>query len=443
MSDLLAIGTAGLRSYRAALNVTGDNVANAQTEGYARRSVRIAEVQVGSGPTPLYHNQLRFDGSEPAAVTRAVDAYRTLDARATAADAGRTEAASRWLGTAEVALGSDIAPTLTTVFAGGDKLAADPDGVATRAAFLNSIADAASAIATSASGLARVADGVGQAGASTVDSTNAKLGALAALNLAIARQPQGTAQFAELEDQRDGLLDAVTTATGATASVAANGGATVRLGNANLLDGGGAAILSLVPGIGGRFGVATGAGPLANVGGTLAGLASAAGTVATRRDELDALARTFATTINDWQARGQIRGQMPAGQPGAALLAIGGDATTLIMTTDAPGAIAAASNGRANGNALALGGLRSTSGLEASAAEMLARHAATTAQARDAETLSGRRRDTSAAARDSVEGVDLDREAADLLRYQQAYQGAARVIQAARDAVDTILALFR
>ena len=48
-------------------------------------------------------------------------------------------------------------------------------------------------------------------------------------------------------------------------------------------------------------------------------------------------------------------------------------------------------------------------------------------------------RDNSYAALDEVTGVDLDAEAADLLRYQQAYNASARIIQVARE---TIQALF-
>jgi flagellar hook-associated protein 1 len=42
MSDLLAIGTAGVRAMQAALAQVGDNVANADTPGYVRRSLRLA-----------------------------------------------------------------------------------------------------------------------------------------------------------------------------------------------------------------------------------------------------------------------------------------------------------------------------------------------------------------------------------------------------------------
>ena len=43
------------------------------------------------------------------------------------------------------------------------------------------------------------------------------------------------------------------------------------------------------------------------------------------------------------------------------------------------------------------------------------------------------------AAVDSVSGVNLDEEAAALVRYQQAYQAAARVIAAANSMFETLL----
>jgi flagellar hook-associated protein 1 FlgK len=39
-------------------------------------------------------------------------------------------------------------------------------------------------------------------------------------------------------------------------------------------------------------------------------------------------------------------------------------------------------------------------------------------------------------------GVNLDREASDLIRYQQAYQAAAQVVSTARDLFQTILKIF-
>ena len=47
--------------------------------------------------------------------------------------------------------------------------------------------------------------------------------------------------------------------------------------------------------------------------------------------------------------------------------------------------------------------------------------------------------DGATTARDAATGVNLDNEAVDLLRFQQAYQASSRVIQAAKDIFQTIL----
>ena len=43
--------------------------------------------------------------------------------------------------------------------------------------------------------------------------------------------------------------------------------------------------------------------------------------------------------------------------------------------------------------------------------------------------------------RDQVSGVSLDEEAADLIRFQQAYQASAQIIQMASKLFDSILAI--
>ena len=47
MSSLFDIGKSGVQSYRQALAVTGQNIANINTEGYKRRDVSLEEVATG------------------------------------------------------------------------------------------------------------------------------------------------------------------------------------------------------------------------------------------------------------------------------------------------------------------------------------------------------------------------------------------------------------
>jgi flagellar hook-associated protein 1 FlgK len=59
---------------------------------------------------------------------------------------------------------------------------------------------------------------------------------------------------------------------------------------------------------------------------------------------------------------------------------------------------------------------------------------------RDAEAVL---HDADVAAQDAVSGVNLDEEAANLLRYQQAYAAAAQIIAAANEMFDTLLNAVR
>ena len=56
MSDLLGIGYSGLKAYSRALSTIGDNIANAQTPGYARRRLEMMEAV---GGVPRFGDVLR------------------------------------------------------------------------------------------------------------------------------------------------------------------------------------------------------------------------------------------------------------------------------------------------------------------------------------------------------------------------------------------------
>ena len=49
MSSLFDIGKSGLQSYQRALSVTGQNIANINTDGYKRREIRLEEISALQG----------------------------------------------------------------------------------------------------------------------------------------------------------------------------------------------------------------------------------------------------------------------------------------------------------------------------------------------------------------------------------------------------------
>jgi flagellar hook-associated protein 1 FlgK len=125
---------------------------------------------------------------------------------------------------------------------------------------------------------------------------------------------------------------------------------------------------------------------------------------------------------------------------GGPLLSMTAGAMSLTLATSDPAAIAAASSdGTENGNLLSLSALRGPNGVEGRWAALVAAQAQALNSAAAEAAAAATRRDNSFAARDEISGVDLDREAAELLRYQRAYDASARIIQVARETMQTIL----
>ena len=86
MSDLLGIGYSGLKAYSRALSTIGDNIANAQTPGYARRRLEMMEA-VGGGNSIFYRGNTNPGGVDIRGLDRSVDAWLIEDSRLTSGDA--------------------------------------------------------------------------------------------------------------------------------------------------------------------------------------------------------------------------------------------------------------------------------------------------------------------------------------------------------------------
>lgn len=449
MSDLLSIGRSGVLAYRNALTTVGENVANAQTEGYSRRTVTLNEVSA-TGSQPLYRASTSFGGVNTVSVGRAWDAFRAAEARTSAADDGRADARMRWLSTIEGALNdgaAGVGKQLTAVFTAADALASDPDGQAARTTFLQSIDGAAGAMRTTAAALTRASDGIAGEASASVDALNADLASLARINQQIARAAEGSTACAQLSDERDKLIAGVSARVGVDASYDTAGRVKLTLGGTSgavLVDRSEAAVVKVARAADGSLALSSattaGSTPIHPQSGALAGLVDVSSTLGDRRRALDAVATQFATTINDWQGAGLT----DAAVPGADLIALGSDgAATIALAAGVTTAdLAVADAGAKNGNALALGSARGAGGVEARWSSLVTQSAQQVSAAKAEASAATARNDSALAALDDVSGVDLDREAAEMLRFQQAYGASAKVIQVARETLQSILSLF-
>lgn len=533
MSDLLSIGASGVRAYQTALNVVGENIANASTDGYARRDVILREITPGAKSGPLEINKRVLGGVDVTGVDRQWDQFRATEVRAAGAELSRTEAGIVWLERVEATLsGNDVAGQMTRFFNAAEAVAADPTGLAARAALIENGDALAASFRLTGEGLSAIAaDLAAQAQVSVTEFNN--LGAsLATTNGALARVQGGTNAHAQLLDERDRLIDAMSALGSISASFDSRGLATVRLNESNgpiLVEGPRASSFRVEVNASGTlalthdvFGAPQ---PVSFRGGSLAGLADAAVRVADTRAQVDAVAVSFANAVNTNQASGADLD----GNDGAPLFAVGATAASFALATndardvaaarrwavDAPltnagnarltvatdpnatapnplpnlrlnvagGVLTAtdpvtnsvvesaaftpgtpvniagltvtlsgtAANGdsfgvartpsgsRDNGNLIALRDLRRSGGFEGTMTGLVTSNASTLAARRTIAEAQGALKDGALAARDAISGVNLDNEAVELIRFQQAYQAASRVIQVSREIFDSLI----
>ncbi len=107
-----------------------------------------------------------------------------------------------------------------------------------------------------------------------------------------------------------------------------------------------------------------------------------------------------------------------------------GDSFTLVAT---------GANSRNNGNLAGFQTLRTSGAFESRVDGLVGGNAAALEARRDLVDAQTAIRDGAVAQRDAASGVNLDAEAVDLLRFQQAFQASSRIIQVARENFQSIL----
>jgi len=442
MSDMLSIGASGLKAYQVALNTVSENISNSGTVGYSRRTASTAEVAAASANATM--NGM---GSIVTGIVRAGDFYAAAQVRTSGSDLAKTETSVTWLDRIESGLdGNQLSTRMSDFFTASTTLAADPTSLGARASMLEAASGVSSAFSSTGAALDQVQQDLDGTAQSSVASLNSASTTLARINDGLSRAAAGTSGAAALLDQRDQVLEQMSALTDVTVQFDSIGRATVRGGGTAgpvLVNGSQAATVIYSANTAGAvsYNVVNGAAmqSLSPTGGALAGVADSMQHIVDAKSQLQTVAQQFADGVNAVQAGGRDLD----GNPGQPLFAMAGGGTAQMTTTlDDPRGIAAAAVGggtRDNTNLMSLAQLRTSGGFENSVVDMTTANAATLAQRKAVADAQSTIHDNAVAARDSASGVNLDSEAVDLMRFQQAYAATGRVIQAARDAMQTIL----
>jgi flagellar hook-associated protein 1 FlgK len=444
MSDLFVIGSSGTKAYRTAMAAISENITNASTEGYTRRSVTTVESGSSTATMALYVARANFGGTDVKSVNRATDPYLDAAVRYTNMTLGSATARLRWLSDAETALNdteTGVGQLMATMYQNMEKLAASPNDNSLRVTTLDSISRVAQSFKDTAAELKQVSSGIATEAQASTAKINQAVSALADINNSLLRATPGTSAYAQLLDSRDAALGTLSSNLNIEISFGTHDQANVTLNGQSLVQGSTATTLAVTANADGTLALATsdGAAVTAPTSGALGGLFSAADTVTGRRASLDTLAQQFVTDMNAWHMQGRTN----ANAVGAPLLS-GTDAASVTALIGDPAQLAVKSaDGTANGNLLAVAtALRGNGSVEQGWTSLIANNANLLTATKAEQTTAQNRSDQAVAAREAVSGVDLDMEAADLLRIQQAYSGCAKILQVAKETVDAILQII-
>ncbi len=442
-SDLLSIAASGAKAARSALDVTAQNIANASTEGYVRRSAKLAEV---FAPSVFGQNgDASLSGVRLERVVRNVDLFRLAEARRTTSDATRAGAELGGLQNIEAAIeNARVYDGILDFESSLEALTADPINPSLRAAVLESAQTMARSFNVAANSLDAVGDSLHFAAAAGIDEVNTYATELARINLRLARAQNGSTDQSSLLDQRDLMLQKLSGLADIRVTVATDFMVEVKLGTGGalpLVNGGVTAQLESATAADGTLSFTVGGSPVAFSGGELAGHQQGLAHLRDYQASLDDVVTNLISVVNGMQTSGAAL-DGSAGQP----LLTGSGAGNVAVALTSPGDLATAPAGSPAGSrdARNLTAFREAMSNGQIAAGMSAvifsisskvSGLSTTRDALDAIASSA------SIALQTQAGVDLDHEAVNLIRFQQAFQASGRVMQVSSDLFDTLLAI--
>jgi len=428
-----------LNAARYALDVTGQNISNANTPGYVRQRAELAEAGPVAGVAALYATQHADSTVTVTGTSRLNDPVVDMRARSEHGRNGYLQTTASTLSGVEALFNepsdTGLAEQLNDFWNSWAAVANNPGDSAARNVVLQKAASVAGTLNEASAALGRLSQSLTDQAGSTVTQINTATGELAQLNSAIAVGTATGASDNQLLDQRDGLLMKLSDLAGAQATINPDGTATVTIGGQNVVNSTTATAVSV------------NASNQLDVGGTIAGTAGGqlqglldglTSTLPNYAGQLDAVAAALAGTAN----AAQTGGYDLAGNPGGPLFS-GSTAGTISVAVTDPTKLAA--SGTPGGNldgsvALAMSQLgNAPAGADASYRTLIGTLATDSQRASQQATVQQSVTDSVDALAQSSAGVSIDEETSNLLTYQRSYQASSRVLTTVDETLDVLI----
>ncbi|WP_370290469.1 flagellar hook-associated protein FlgK [Nocardioides sp.] len=450
-----SIGTAlsALRYQQVALDVAGNNIANATTEGYARRRV----VGESLGPvTPAMWSRTDGHGSGVGVgeVRRMVDPLLDTRVRREHASLSYLQTTQTVLARVEEGIGepgdAGVYAAMLNFRSSWQDLSLNPNGDAARQQVLGSAATLAQALRLQTSNVANEEGDQRVHAQTVVRQVNDAAAAVARLNQTILVNDQNGLDSGVLKDERDQMVLKLAELSGATTVVQSDGQYDVSISGYALVDGNRAGALAVSTGI-----TATGAADglpvtfridapwgstaiVGNPGGELGGVTELlTTTLPGYRAGLDAVAADLASSFNSQHAAGFDRSGAAGGAFFSYNPAVGAASLTVAITDPALVAASSVNGGARDGNnADALSDI----GGHLDSYQRLVNGFGSTVAALGRQTANQR---ALAGSLDSSweqqAGVNLDEETVNMVQAQRAYEAAARLMTTIDQVLDTLI----
>jgi len=462
---ILHSSAAALGAQSRALQTTANNVANAETPGYARQRTELTTAR------PINRGGLLLgQGVSAATVSAAFDSFAQRQVISGFAEHGYAETRSTAMRGIEIALaeGEDggLGERLNELFDSFSLMEADPTSPALRLNVLGRADEFATAMRRGAAVIQTQQDEANAAVGDIVGQVNDLAGQLAGLNANIQQLEAGGHRANDLRVQRANTVETLAALGQTRVTERDDGSLGVLFAGHTLVEGDEARTLSAVEdATTGNLEVHVSQGSTTFDITNSIGSAGKLGAVLTTRDvttpelmaQLDALAFNVATEVNaQHQAGFGLDGSTgndffapPLQQAGAAsALSLDVGMVGNVDAIAASGSAATLPGGNTNISALAdlaeslsmAGGTRTFSSYYGEVVASLGENAAS---AYADESRAYNQLSTAMDVRDANSAVSLEEEALDLIRFQEAYQAAARVISATNDLFDDLMSIVR
>jgi flagellar hook-associated protein 1 FlgK len=231
LSDLFSISTSALQAFQQAIAVTSNNIANANTPGYAEENIIL------SAALPQGANGVAIgDGVDVQGVTRSVDELNNSQLNSSQSTLGSLDSLQTYTNQLDNIIGTTaggLTTALQNYYSAWSTVADDPTSTSARQALIGDAQSVATSIQTTNTQLQTLNTGINSGITSDVTQINTLTASIASLNqqISVSAGENSGQQPNELLDQRDTAISSLSKLVGISTTTDSNGAVNVFIGN--------------------------------------------------------------------------------------------------------------------------------------------------------------------------------------------------------------------